>query len=160
MNASEVSISRCDFARPAHRQAIGDLINAYINDRMGGGEPLTPDVSERLVASLATHPTVLVLLAERGDVPIGLLTAFENVSTFTARPMMNIHDLFVYPAYRRCGLARRLMEALIDEARRRKCSRITLEVRQDNLRAQALYNDLGFRCPEPPMIYQRLNLNA
>jgi GNAT superfamily N-acetyltransferase len=160
VNTPYVSIVHCDFVRPAHRQAVGDLINAYIGDEKGGGEPLSPQAAERLVTMLAAHPTAFILLAESDSEFVGLLTAFENISTFTARPMMNVHDLFVHPTYRRCGIARRLMETLIEEARRHDCSRLTLEVRQDNPRAQTLYNNLGFQCPEPPMIYQRLNLYA
>jgi len=42
------------------------------------------------------------------------------------------------------GLGARLLDELLDEARRRDCSRVTLEVRADNAPAQALYARRGF----------------
>ena len=43
------------------------------------------------------------------------------------------------------GLGARLLQALLDEAARRRQSRILLEVRADNARAIALYERFGFR---------------
>jgi ribosomal-protein-alanine N-acetyltransferase len=42
------------------------------------------------------------------------------------------------------GIGTRLLEALIDEARRRCCTEMFLEVRADNTRAQRLYRGHGF----------------
>lgn len=41
----------------------------------------------------------------------------------------------------------------------KRCSRLSLEVRQDNVHAQALYRHLGFGEAEPPMYYWRKKLN-
>ena len=43
------------------------------------------------------------------------------------------------------GLGARLLQALLDEAERRKQRRVLLEVRADNERAVALYERFGFR---------------
>lgn len=48
------------------------------------------------------------------------------------------------PAYRRRGLARRLMEALLAAARSRGAREVFLEVRAGDEGAQALYRGLGF----------------
>jgi ribosomal-protein-alanine N-acetyltransferase len=42
------------------------------------------------------------------------------------------------------GIGSALLEALIAEAKRRGCAKIFLEVRTDNIRAQALYRRYGF----------------
>jgi ribosomal-protein-alanine N-acetyltransferase len=42
------------------------------------------------------------------------------------------------------GLGRRLVVALLEEARRRKVSRVLLEVRENNVAAQRLYRHQGF----------------
>ena len=57
---------------------------------------------------------------------------------------LDIHNLAVAPAYRRRGLARALLEAVIADARREKATRVTLEVRKSNDAAQRLYHSLGF----------------
>ena len=48
------------------------------------------------------------------------------------------------PPFRGRGIARRICEALIDAARRRRFRRVRLEVREDNAAGQALYEALGF----------------
>jgi GNAT superfamily N-acetyltransferase len=151
---SEITI--CDYSNPAHLQAVALLINAYITDEMGGGSPLSQEEQQRLLEGLSNHPKSIVLLAyEATGVFTGLLTAFENFSTFTAMPMINIHDVFVLKEHRSKGAGRQLMNAIIDEAKKRKCSRITLEVRKDNHKAQILYRSLGFEEAEQGMFYWR-----
>jgi GNAT superfamily N-acetyltransferase len=145
----------CDFANPTHRQALATLINVYIADDMGGGTPLSEAEQQALVEGLSCHPKAIVLLAECEGVYAGLLTAFENFSTFTARPMINIHDVIVCSEYRGRGVGRLLLDGLIREAALRKASRLSLEVRRDNLVAQGLYKDLGFGETSPGMYYWR-----
>jgi ribosomal protein S18 acetylase RimI-like enzyme len=151
----ETNIIRCNFCDPKHRKAIVVLINEYIQDEMGGGTVLSEQEQNDLTEGLKNNPKTLVLLSETQGIFSGMLVAFENFSTFTARPMMNIHDVTVLKEYRGKGIGRSLMNALIEEAGKRNCSRITLEVRKDNLPAQNLYSDLGFYEPEPGMLYWR-----
>lgn len=158
MNSTDIEIFECDYTKPDHLNAIGQLLNAYIADNMGGGSPLNELEQLRLVDGLNQHPTSIVLLAQVDNVFCGLLIAFENFSTFTVSPMLNIHDLVVLPVYRGKGIGRRLLQATIEIGKSRNCSRITLEVRNDNTIAQHLYRDMGFTDPEPPMYYWRRNL--
>ncbi|MDR0836550.1 MAG: GNAT family N-acetyltransferase [Tannerella sp.] len=150
-----VNITSCNYSDPAHLDALVSLINAYIDDEMGGGKSLSQPEQRRLIEGLSNHPKSIVLLAETGGVFIGLLTAFENFSTFTTQPMVNIHDVFVSKEYRRKGVGRQLMNAVISEAENRGSSRITLEVRNDNVSAQNLYRSLGFEDTDPSMFYWR-----
>jgi ribosomal protein S18 acetylase RimI-like enzyme len=122
---------------------------------MGGGTPLSKAAQEQLIDGLRNYPTAIVLLAENSGVYCGLLVAFENFSTFTVRPMINIHDIFVRPAHRGLGVGRRLINAVVDEAKKRNCSRISLEVRHDNTKAQNLYKSVGFDDTNPPLYYWR-----
>lgn len=57
---------------------------------------------------------------------------------------VDIHNLAVHTVYRRRGIGRSLLLAVIDEARRRGSSRVTLEVRKSNEGARQLYRSLGF----------------
>lgn len=155
---TDIEIEDCDFCNPEHLNGICDLLNAYIGDQMGGGTPLNKLQQLRLVDGLNNHPTAIVLLALAGERPVGMLVAFENFSTFTVKPMINIHDLIVLPEFRGLGIGRKLMEAIEVRAREKGCSRISLEVRHDNVKAQTLYVSLDFQEADPPMYYWRKNL--
>lgn len=56
----------------------------------------------------------------------------------------DIQTLAVLPAYRRQGVGRSLLHALIGEAARRRVADLLLEVRADNEPAIALYRAMGF----------------
>jgi ribosomal-protein-alanine N-acetyltransferase len=53
-------------------------------------------------------------------------------------------NVAVHPAWRRSGLGRRLLRALLDKARGEACLSATLEVRPSNAAALALYTSEGF----------------
>jgi ribosomal protein S18 acetylase RimI-like enzyme len=55
-----------------------------------------------------------------------------------------IGNVAVSPGWRRRGIARALMSAAIDLARRRRGEWVALQVRSDNMGARALYESLGF----------------
>jgi ribosomal-protein-alanine N-acetyltransferase len=57
----------------------------------------------------------------------------------------HITTLAVHPSRRRRGLGTRLLLHLLEAAKRRGANRVTLEVRESNLAAQALYEKSGFR---------------
>ena len=56
-----------------------------------------------------------------------------------------IQRIGVYPHYRRQGIARKLMDAMVTFARARGVRSIALEVRESNLGARNLYDSYGFR---------------
>jgi len=140
-------IRQADFADPRDANGIVTVLNSYAVDLMGSGKPLPHDVRERLVATLRDHPTTLVLLAFADDVPIGIAVCFVGLSTFRARPLLNIHDLAVLPPYRGKGVGRALLRAAEEHARQMGCCRLTLEVLDGNSRARALYRSFGFDDP-------------
>ena len=57
----------------------------------------------------------------------------------------HITKIAVLKEYRGKGLGKMLMLHMMDEARKRNAERMTLEVRERNVAAQALYQGLGFR---------------
>ena len=140
----DLHIRKADFADSRDGAAIVMVINSYAVDPVGGGQPLPPDVRERLIPALRNHPTALALLAFAGEEPAGIAVCFFGLSTFKARPLLNIHDLAVVPKYRGMGVGRALLQAAEEHARREGCCKLTLEVQDDNTRARALYRRFGF----------------
>ena len=56
-----------------------------------------------------------------------------------------VQRIAVLPGYRRLGVARKMMEAMVTCARASLVTAISLEVRQGNLPARNLYESFGFR---------------
>ncbi len=78
------------------------------------------------------------LLCQSDGEPVGYVIYWEVVDE------LDIHNVAVHPGYRRRGVARAMLEDLIDRAAERGFRRVTLEVRKSNDAAQALYRSLGF----------------
>ncbi len=125
-------------------QQLVELLNAYAEDPMGGAEPLSAEVKANLVKGLSQVPGALALLAYLDGQAVGVTTAFAGFSTFAAKPLLNIHDIAVLPAFRGQGVAQALMAGLEQEARERGCCKMTLEVLSNNHRAQQAYRRFGF----------------
>lgn len=78
--------------------------------------------------------------AKEDGIPVGY------VGSFAAGDEREITNIAVSPGYRRRGIAKALLTALIAEAKERGTGRILLEVRMSNLPARTLYESLGFVC--------------
>ena len=76
--------------------------------------------------------------------PAGLVICFEGFSTFSCRPLLNIHDVVVTKNHRGKGLAKRMLQRAEDIALRLGCCKLTLEVLEGNVVAQAAYRAVGF----------------
>jgi len=137
-------VREADFDDERDAKGILAVLDSYASAPVGGGQPLAPDVRERLIPMLREHPTSLVLLAFVDDDPVGIAVCFFGMSTFRARPLLNIHDLAVLPAYQGKGVGPALLEAVEEHARRRGCCKLTLEVQDDNTRARGVYQRFGF----------------
>ena len=139
-----MTIVEADLGDATHHEAIVHLVNTYARDPMGGGQELPEAVRTTLIAGLQRHPTTLVFLAWDQETPVGIAVCFVGFSTFMARPLLNIHDLAVIPAYRRQGVGRLLLARVAAKGKELGCCKLTLEVRADNHSAQRLYEAVGF----------------
>lgn len=137
-------IVRVDLSNPVHARDVRVMTAAYAEDPMGHGGPLPDDVLDRLVPALREHPASLLWLAYEEDEPVGIATCFLGFSTFAARPLINVHDLSVRPAWRGRGIGRALLAAVEAHGRAARCVKVTLEVGELNARARRLYESCGF----------------
>ena len=145
LGPNDVRFTLADYADPAQTRDLLALLDAYARDAMGGGEPLADAVRETLGATLARTPNAFSILGYAGAEPVALANCFETLSTFAARPLVNVHDLAVVAGYRGRGVGRALLDAVEREARARGACKITLEVLEGNAPARRAYERAGFR---------------
>lgn len=94
--------------------------------------------SERSIASELENPLSLWLVAMEEDRLLGYV---GSQTVLDETDMMNVA---VDPASRRQGVARGLIQELIDQLKQRGSRKLSLEVRASNLGAIRLYESLGF----------------
>ena len=139
-----IEILEADLGCREHQQAVLALSNAYAMDPMGNGEALSDEVRRRLIPGLQQHPTTIIFLAFQDKQTVGIATCFGAFSTFAARPLINIHDFYVIPEARGQKIGQMILSAVEQKARAMGCCKITLEVQQNNHRAQRIYEAAGF----------------
>lgn len=139
-----VDIVPINYRSPAHRWALVSLLDSYADTPQGSGTGMTDEARQNVSAMLEATPNACVLMAVDGDAPVGTAVCCQTFSTFSARPVLNLHDLVIAADRRGLGIGRRLMEAVEAEARRRGCCYMTLEVVADNEQAKSLYRGCGF----------------
>ena len=92
---------------------------------------------DRAAAGVADY---LAVCAAKTDLPL----AIGGIDYELAPAAGSIHQLATMPALQSCGLGTTLMAAAEDRIRRRGLARAELGVEQDNPRARALYERLGY----------------
>lgn len=97
-------------------------------------------LSARSLRRLLRSPSACLRVVDGADGLAGAAVLLTRAGSRVGR----IYSLVVAPSARGRGLARALVAALEEEARRRGCARMRLEVRADNAAARALYATLGY----------------
>lgn len=78
----------------------------------------------------------------------GKVVGWCDIMPRNSRPVMahvGVLGIGLLPAFRGCGIGRRLMTAALDKARAKNLTRIELGVREGNDNAMALYKKTGFQ---------------
>ena len=90
------------------------------------------------------QPGAISVIAWDSGQAIGLINAFVGFSTFKAKPLLNIHDIIVRPAWRQRGVCSAMLEHIQTLAQRRGYCKLTLEVLEGNTAARHSYQHFGF----------------
>ena len=152
------TILEADMKNPVHVSDLILVLESYKTGKMGDSIPFTEAEKARLITQFIIHPSVLGFLIYSNGQIAGASVCFTTFSTFTTANVLNIHDLCIMDEFQGKGLGRKLTEHITQKARDLLCSRITLEVREDNGIAKDLYQKFGFEDYSPIMHFWRKKL--
>jgi len=139
-----ITCTKVDFSDPKQGQLVVQLLDAYASDPMGGAEGLKETTKRNLATELAKRSFAHVFIGYIDGSPAGLAICFEAFSTFECKPLLNIHDFVVLPAFRRQGIGSSMMFYIEQYAKSLDCCKLTLEVLSGNHPAKATYKAVGF----------------
>lgn len=89
----------------------------------------------------------VIFLATRSDQPdsfVGFVLLYPTFDSVALAAVWVLHDLFVDPEYRQHGIGRLLMDAAREHCQATGAARVDLATATSNMRAQALYESLGY----------------
>lgn len=139
-----IEIIKANYLNEKHAEEIVFLMDSYASDPMGGGKPLTEVVKNNIAKELSKLPYAFSIISYVGGSAAGLVNCFEQFSTFSCKPLINIHDIIILKQYRGNGLSQKMLERVEDIAISKGCCKLTLEVLEGNQIARSSYNKLGF----------------
>ncbi len=144
---------KIDLNNEGHCKQLLILMNTYMEDQMGIGASMPLDLGSKIIALLKEQPTYIGFFVISDQKYVALANCFMAVSTFRAKPLLNIHDFVVVTESRKSGIGTFLLENIAIYAESQGCCKITLEVREDNIKAQNLYKKIGFASGNPPYLF-------
>jgi len=101
-----------------------------------------------LTDRLQAQESVIFVAQMKNDALAGFVQLYPTFSSVSASRAWILNDLYVHKAYRKLGVASRLIEQVQAFARGTECAWITLQTAKDNIKAQALYRKKGFVADE------------
>ncbi len=139
-----IKIIEANYLDRVQAEEIQYLLNAYASDPMGGGTSLAEEVRDNVTKELSKLPHAFSLIGYIDGVSAGLANCFELFSTFSCKPIINIHDLIVLEEFRGNGLSQKMLRKVEEIAILKGCCKITLEVLSKNEPAKSSYKKFGF----------------
>jgi ribosomal protein S18 acetylase RimI-like enzyme len=128
------------FARPDDDLALGQIDVATWTSVVTPATAPTPGTP---FFRDGTRPSDVVV-AEIDGVVAGYAKLSQPLPVPSHGHVLEVGGLAVHPRYQRAGVGRGLIEACIEEARRRGARKLSLRVLGQNSRARALYESCGF----------------
>jgi len=119
---------------------VARLMSGF-RDWQGRSEPDDATIAAT-VRRLLDDPNAEFLLG--GDPSTGVCQLRYRLSVWTGTDDCCLEDLFVEADGRGSGLGRELVDAALQRARERGCTRIDLDANEANAPALALYRSVGF----------------
>ena len=98
-----------------------------------------------LAARLKNDEAVIFLARDGDGTPLGFTQLYPSFCSVDVARIWILYDLFVAPAARQRGVGRALMNRARQLAEETGAAWIGLNTAIDNVTAQALYEDLGYR---------------
>lgn len=95
----------------------------------------------RLIQDLGRRFDAFIAQDEGKSVAYAIV--YETYSSFAAKPVLWLEDVYVTPSARRHGIGKALLAAVQVEAKRGGCARVAWAVLDWNVEAQKMYDALG-----------------
>lgn len=122
------------------------VIPLFDSYRVFYGQVSDLDIARKFIKSrMKNKESVIFLAVDNKGNGVGFTQLYPSFSSVSAEQIWVLNDLFVVSEVRRQGVAKQLMDAARELATNDKVKGIVLETAEDNIKAQKLYESLGYR---------------
>jgi len=104
----------------------------YLIDKLAEYEKLTPPDEKAKIRlkkdGLSKNPKYEAYIGKIDDKYIGYVIFFMSYSSFLAKPVLYLEDIFVLKEHRKTGIGQKLFNFIVSKAKERDCGRIEWHV--------------------------------
>ncbi len=140
------SLEKFRIIKPSKKDASG-LVNLI--DQLAKSETLEPpsvSAKKRLIRDVFESKRLRIFLAFVNSTPVGYASYFFTYSSFLARPILFLEDIFVLKEQRGKGIGHSLLMSCVREAVKNNCGRMEWTVLNWNSKAIRFYEkNIGAR---------------
>ena len=130
-------------ASMANLQSIAVLFNQYRQFYEQGSDLAL--ATEFIQQRMQNAESVILLAEDAQGKALGFCQLYPSFCSVEAKPIYSLYDLFVLPEHRANGIGRNLLlNAEVLAKRNGKC-RMDLTTAKNNLKAQSVYESLGWK---------------
>jgi GNAT superfamily N-acetyltransferase len=97
----------------------------------------------------------VIIVAELGNRLIGFCQMYPAFCSIEAAPIYTLYDLFTHPDFRRTGAGKALLLAAEEHTKQAGFVRMDLTTARSNIKAQQLYESLGWVRDEVYIAYSK-----
>lgn len=123
-------------------EQVAALFDGY---RSHYGQPPSARRTRAWLHDQVAQRRLAVAAAVRAEHVCGFITTAITPASLRLGVAWLIRDLYVAPRHRRSGVAKTLLQHVVDEARAAGALRVSLQTEVDNTSARTLYAEVGFR---------------
>ena len=141
-----------------HLDQLAGLFNAY---RIFYEADSQPEAARKFIADrLRLQDSAIFLAMDEANQGMGFLQLYPVFSSVAMQPAYLLNDLFVSPKFRQkstgSSVASALIRACETYARQVGVSYLFLQTAHTNIRAQAVYEHLGWKLDQTFRVYERI----
>ena len=126
------------------------IVRAIKGEDESNGAPSLDSDGMRLWLENSANVLIAATAAER---PVGFALGYFLDRVDEARPMLFFYEIVVASDDRRCGIGRRLVEAMKAIAHEKQVTKMWVQTNPDNTAARRLYQCTGgAECPDPDLL--------
>lgn len=118
--------------------------------------PAASKTSRQFLQQRIEQKDAVILLAFSEQKAVGFALLFPSISSLAMKPVWILNDLFVEVQHRRRGVARELILQAERQALVKGIFSIKLATAEENLKAQSVYQAMGYRLNESFKHYGKL----
>ncbi len=128
---------------PSH-SAFGAVAALFDDYRAHYGWPSSPPLSHDWLHAQVARQAMMVTAALCSGRACGFIAVSVMPASLALGTAWSVRDLYVAPAQRRMGIARALLQHVIDDAREAGAQRVSVQTEPGNTAALTLYAAAGF----------------